>query len=128
MLDEAIALVRTFQQCAGQPAVGKPIMADAERVRTRIKWITDELEEYWGAETIYEQADALIDTLYYLLGAFVDSGIAADRLFEIVHRSNMRKVSPDVTIVQADDSKIEKPADWTHPDLEIESEINRQMG
>lgn len=128
MLDEAIALVRAFQQRAGQPTADRPVMADAERVRTRVKWITDELEEYLEAETVYEQADALIDTLYYLLGAFVDSGIAADRLFEIVHRSNMKKISPDVTIIRAGDSKIEKPADWTHPDLEIETEINRQMG
>lgn len=84
MSDEAIALVRTFQHCAGQPVASKPVMADADRVKTRIKWITDGLEEYREAETIYEQADALIDTLYYLLGAFVDSGINADRLFEIV--------------------------------------------
>lgn len=127
MLDEAIALVRTFQHCAGQPTADKPVMADAERVKTRIKWITEELEEYREAETIYEQADALIDTLYYLLGAFVDSGIVADRLFEIVHQSNMRKISPDVTIVRDEDSKIEKPANWTHPDLEVKAEIDRQM-
>lgn len=127
MLDEAIALVRTFQHYAGQPTADKPVMADADRVKTRIKWITEELEEYREAETIYEQADALIDTLYYLLGAFVDSGIGADRLFEIVHQSNMRKISPDVTIVRDEDSKIEKPAHWTHPDLEVKAEIDRQM-
>lgn len=127
MLDEAIALVRTFQHYAGQPTADKPVMADAERVKTRIKWITEELEEYSAAKTIYEQADALIDTLYYLLGAFVDSGIVADRLFEIVHQSNMRKISPDVTIVRDKDSKIEKPANWTHPDLEVRAEIDRQM-
>lgn len=127
MLEEAIALVRIFQRCAGQPAPERPVMADPDRVKTRIRWITEELEEYLEAETVYEQADALIDTLYYLLGAFVDSGIRADRLFEIVHQSNMRKISPDVSIVRAEDSKIEKPAEWIHPDLEVKEEIDRQM-
>lgn len=127
MLDEAIALVRTFQRCAGQPVANKPVMVDINRVKTRIKWITEELEEYLEAETVYEQADALIDTLYYLLGAFVDSGISADRLFEIVHQSNMRKILPDVTIIKDEDSKIEKPAEWIHPDLEVKAEIDRQM-
>ena len=127
MLDEAIALVRTFQRRAGQPVADRPTMVDTDRVKTRIKWITEELEEYLEAKTLYEQADALVDTLYYLLGAFVDSGISADRLFEIVHQSNMRKISPDVSIIRDQDSKIEKPAEWIHPDLEVKAEIDRQM-
>lgn len=127
MIDEAIELVRNFQRCAGQPASDKPVMVESNRVRTRIKWITEELKEYQEAETIYEQADALVDTLYYLLGAFVESGIDADRLFEIVHQSNMQKISSDVLIVRDDDTKIEKPAGWVHPDAEVKAEIDRQM-
>lgn len=127
MIDEAIALVRIFQLHAGQPVADKPVMVDIDRVKTRIKWITNELDEYLEATTVYEQADALTDTLYYLLGAFVDSGISADQLFEIVHRANMSKFSLDGTVVQGEDSKIEKPMGWIHPDLEIRDEIDRQM-
>ena len=64
MLEEAIALVRTFQRCAGQPAPERPVMADPDRVKTRIKWITEELEEYLEAETVYEQADSVLRNLF----------------------------------------------------------------
>lgn len=126
MLNEAVNLVRAFQKQANQPISHHPCQMSEEQVAKRVRWIESELNELKYATDEYEQADALIDALYYLLGAFVDMGINPDELFQIVHRSNMKKVSDPSRIIKDSDNKVLKPNDFLHPDEEIRQEINKQ--
>ena len=126
MLNEAVNLIREFQKKADQPIANQPCKMSEEQVIKRIKWIKKELEELKNAQNEYEQADALIDALYYLLGAFVDMGINPDELFKIVHRSNMKKVANPTSIKKDSDNRILKPHGFLHPDEEIQQEINKQ--
>lgn len=126
MLNEAVNLIREFQKKADQPIANQPCKMSEEQVIKRIKWIKKELEELKNAQNEYEQADALIDALYYLLGGFVDMGINPDELFKIVHRSNMKKVANPTRIKKDSDNRILKPHGFLHPDEKIQQEINKQ--
>ena len=124
MIDEAIEKVRIFQKKAGQPTESFPKKMPLDRVISRAKWIKDEIEEFEEAETIYEQADALIDITYYLLGTFVECGLKADELFNIVHEANMKKLSTG-EVIKENDLRVCKPKDWNHPSEEIKKVIDR---
>ena len=122
MIDEAIELVREFQKKAGQPVAKLPAMLDLKLINRRIKWIQSEFDELKAANTLEEQADAVTDCLYYLLGIYVEMGIEADSLFQIVHKANMMKLRERKT---DHDGRILKPAGWRHPDEEIREAIAR---
>lgn len=126
MLNEAVCLVRSFQKQANQPIPPNPCQMSEKQIAKRVKWIESELDELKKAQNEYEQADALIDALYYLLGAFVDMGLNPDELFQIVHRSNMKKVKEPSRIIKDSDNKVLKPNGFRHPDEEIRQEIDKQ--
>jgi len=125
MLNEAVGMVREFQKNAGQGYSQTPRMIPRENVERRAKWIEDELQEFIQAKDIYEQADAITDLLYYLIGAYVDAGIEPDPLFEIVHESNMKKIKAEIK--KDSDGKVLKPEVWIHPDQGIRKVIDDQM-
>lgn len=123
MIDEAVDLVKEFQKRARQPVANEPTILTSFQVQRRIDWIKKEIDELYDASNIYEQADALVDTLYYLLGAFVEMGIYPDELFKVVHQYNMKKVD-STNAVHDIDGRILKPNNWSHPDLEIKCIID----
>lgn len=65
-----------------------------KRSLSRAKWMNEEVAEFLVAEDIYEQADAMIDTMYFALGTMVEMGLEPDELFEIVQQANMAKLGP----------------------------------
>lgn len=117
MFHEAYNMVKTFQLTAGQPVSEIPVLLSKDRVALRIKWMEEELGELQSAESIRDQADALTDLMYYLIGAYVEMGIIPDGPFCIVHHSNMEKLSSPAGIIKDADGKVEKPEDWKHPDV-----------
>ncbi len=121
MITEAVRLVKDFQNSADQPISDKPTLMSVEQVNRRIRWITEELEELKEAVSVEQQADALTDVLYYLLGAFVELGVDPDPLFEIVHNANMEKLQNRKT---DSEGKVLKPKGWTHPDGAIKEAID----
>ena len=123
MIDEAYKLVESFQKAAGQPVSKIPCQLKKERVEIRTKWMEEELQEFMKAQDIYAQADAMIDLLYYLLGTCVEMGIKPDALFQIVHKSNMKKLEVKSSIIKDSDGKVKKPPLWTHPDIAIKDTI-----
>lgn len=126
MINEAVELVARFHEKAGQGAEHTPCQISNEKIQRRVCWITDELQELLNAKDVYEQADAITDLLYYLLGAYVDAGIKPDPLFQIIHQSNMKKVCDPSLLQRSEDGKIQKPHHWSHPDNAIRQAVDNQ--
>lgn len=69
-------------------------------------------------EIIAEQADALVDAIYYIYHTAATKGINLDKLFDIVHEANMNKKFPDGTFHKREsDGKIIKPPNWQSPNI-----------
>ncbi len=125
MINDAVKRIIEFQNEAGQYVSGYPRQIPLNLVKRRAKWISDELEEFVSAINIYEQADAITDLLYYVLGAYAEIGINPDPLFEIIHSANMRKLDNPENTVKDKDGKVLKPHNWKHPDAEIRRYIDK---
>lgn len=123
-LDNAYNLVKDFHKAFGHPTSESPILLDDVRVAKRSSWMQEELDEFKAANDIYEQADAMIDLIYFCVGTLVEMGIEPSQLFEIVHNANMKKLWPDGNGRWAKDGKTIKPPYWTDPRLEIMSAID----
>lgn len=78
-----------------------------------------------GTALIAAQMDALVDSYYYSLNAAAKAGCNLSRVFAIVHEANMGKRFPDGEFHRRADGKVEKPPEWTPPD--VEAEIKRQI-
>ena len=76
--------VREFHEKFGHPVAAEPRMIDRKRALSRGKWMNEEVAEFLIAEDIYEQADAMIDLMYFALGTMVEMGLEVDELFDIV--------------------------------------------
>ena len=85
MLNEAYELVKDFQEMAEQPIGEFPQSLSRSRCNIRCKWMREEIEEFENSDTVYEQADAIIDLLYYAIGSLVEMGVKPDELFMLVH-------------------------------------------
>lgn len=79
----------------------------------------EELDELTAASTLVDQADALIDLIYFALGTLVEMGLDAEALFEIVHDANIAKLQTKQATVVRDDGKVGKPDGWTSPELRM---------
>lgn len=100
--------------------VGK--MVDKELDKTSV--LLMETEE----DILMNQADALIDQLYFVYGSLVTQGISPDKLFKIVNSYNMDKLE-NGQIVYKDESKtkIGKRKGWLPPDEDLKKELRRQI-
>lgn len=109
----------TFGYGSGDYANPKK-MKHARRV-FRARLIREEIREFVEANNIVDQADALADALYFLLGTADDMGIDLEPIFDIVHKCNMNKLGPDGKPIHREDGKILKPEGWTGPEEEIKT-------
>ena len=73
--------VREFHEKFGHPVAPQPRMMERGRALSRGKWMNEEVAEFLVAQDIYEQADAMIDLIYFALGTLVEMGLEADELF-----------------------------------------------
>ena len=124
MINGAYELVKSFQKMAGQPIREFPQFLSRQRCNIRCKWMREEIEEFENSNTVYEQADAIMDLLYYAIGALVEMGVKPDELFLLVHEYNVKKI---IGKRCDDDGKIMKPCGWQHPDKEIKKIIDAMM-
>ncbi|MCL2030164.1 MAG: hypothetical protein FWG93_01330 [Oscillospiraceae bacterium] len=126
-MDRCWEAVAEFHRAFGSPREDAPHLLTPERVAERAGWLREEVAELEEAGTVEEQADAMIDLMYFALGTMVEMGVRPARLFEIVHEANMRKRWPDGTVhTRAEDGKVVKPPGWKDPGPMIEAEIHRQ--
>lgn len=118
--------VRKFHLRFGHPVSEYPRQLDHERAIKRYHWMLEEITEFIEADEIVEQADAMIDVIYFALGALVEMGIRPDRLFDIVQTANMAKLWPDGKPHYNAEGKTIKPDSWKDPHYELELEIAKQ--
>ena len=107
--------VREFHIKFGHPISDVPIMLKQDRIDKRYKWMMDELNEFTKAEDVVEQADAMIDLMYFALGVLVEMGVKPDEIFKIVHEANMNKLWDDGKPHYDSAGKTVKPQDWESP-------------
>lgn len=118
--------VKAFQQKFGHPVSDYPKQMDHDRAVKRYHWMLEEINEFLAAGEIVEQADAMIDVIYFALGTLVEMGIRPDNLFNIVQEANMAKLWPDGTPHYNAEGKTIKPSTWEDPHAKLEAEIKRQ--
>ena len=117
--------VREFHEKFGHPVAERPVMIDKRRALSRAKWMQEEVAEFLIADDIYEQADAMIDLMYFALGTMVEMGLEADELFDIVQQANMAKLWPDgKPHYNTKDGKVIKPEGWEDPAPKIKAYID----
>lgn len=117
--------VREFHEKFGHPVAERPVMIDKRRALSRAKWMQEEVAEFLIADDIYEQADAMIDLMYFALGTMVEMGLEADELFAIVQQANMAKLWPDgKPHYNPKDGKVIKPEGWEDPAPKIKAYID----
>ena len=118
--------VKEFHEKFGHPVGDKPAFMNKERALKRYKWMLEEINEFIEADEVVEQADAMIDVMYFALGTLVEMGIKPDSLFEIVQEANMAKLWPDGLPHYNSDGKTIKPSTWVDPHEKLKAEIERQ--
>jgi predicted HAD superfamily Cof-like phosphohydrolase len=118
-------MVRDFHIRFNHPTARTPQALNNDRVTARGKWMQEELDEFHDAKNIYEQADAMIDLIYFALGTLVEMGIEPDEIFEIVHNANMSKLWPDGKPHYNNDGKTIKPAGWKDPEPLLRDSIDK---
>jgi len=74
-------------------------------------------------QIIGDQADACVDTVYYILDRCLRKGINFDRFFDIVHQANMRKRWDDGTFHKNLTNKVIKPEGWIGPNTTKEAKL-----
>jgi predicted HAD superfamily Cof-like phosphohydrolase len=90
-----------------------------------------EKEEYEPTEEgqlrqMGDQADALVDVIYYSHNAAVKSGMNLSAVFGLVHAANMAKRNPETgDFLRREDGKVLKPGGWWVPP-DIAAEMGRQ--
>lgn len=107
----------------GNPA--NPKLMTKEAIAFIREMVNDELDELEEAVNTVEQADALVDAIYYICDTAVRHGLNLDPLFRIVHRANMQKVV-DGHVIRREDGKIMKPDCWEDPEPFLRREMDRQ--
>lgn len=120
--------VEEFQIAFNHPVADKPTFMPKERAEARMSWVIEEVNEFLEADNVIDQADALVDCLYFILGSAVECGVDLEPVFDIVQRANMAKLWSDgKPHYRESDGKVAKPEGWQPPEPQIQAEIERQM-
>ncbi len=121
-------MVRDFHIAFLHPVADHPKMLSCDRIESREGWMTEEINEFKSAKTLDEQADAIIDLIYFALGTLVEMGVDGEKLFHIVHQANMTKLWPDgKPRFRASDGKVQKPPTWVDPHKALRVELAKQV-
>jgi predicted HAD superfamily Cof-like phosphohydrolase len=124
------AKAREFTQ-AHMQAAGTPLPAGPQNLPMAEKvfiatMVHDEMMELMEAETVVEQADALVDAIYYICNFAEKHGIDLDPIYDAVHDANMRKLVGGRVILR-EDGKVMKPDGWVGPEDAIRRAIVAQV-
>ena len=126
-MDQQWEAVKEFQLKFGHPVANSPQMLEQDRAQKRYNWMLEEINEFLEADEIVEQADAMIDTMYFALGTLVEMGIEPDELFYIVQNANMSKLWPDGKPHYNEMGKVIKPDGWENPHQKLVAAIQKMQ-
>ena len=87
--------VKEFQLKFGQIVGDRPQHLTLRKLNERVEFMLEELIEFSIAcesQNLAEQADALVDLVYVVLGTVNMLGLPWEALWNDVHQANMRKV------------------------------------
>ena len=107
---------------------GPPRRLSSEEKTFRVLCLDEELNEYEEAETMTEEADALVDLIVFALGSLERHGYPADGIFNAVMNANSTKQLAE----KKSDSKrsfeldLIKPKGWLGPEKHINDILTRQ--
>lgn len=121
-IDNEFNAVKEFHKAFNHPISEKPTLLTIERAKARYKWMLEEIDEFIEATEnydLYEQADALIDVMYFALGTLVEMGIPPAELFATVQKANMSKLWEDGRPHYNEIGKVIKPVGWKDPHNEL---------
>ena len=129
-INNEFKMVKEFQKAFNNPYEEKPTLMGMERALKRYSWMQEEIDEFIEATQdgdLVEQADAMIDVMYFALGTLVELGIEPEKLFAIVQEANMSKLWEDgKPHFRESDGKVIKPPTWVDPHSKTVAEIERQ--
>jgi predicted HAD superfamily Cof-like phosphohydrolase len=126
-LNDSFEKVKEFHIAFNHRCPDRPTMLPQDRLEKRYNWMLEELNELRKAGSIHDQADAVIDLMYFALGTLVEMGVKPEPLFDIVHSANMKKLWPDGKVHYAEDGKVIKHPSWRPPEPQLLREIERQI-
>lgn len=116
--------VKAFHKTFKHPVAEEVQMVNPDRAQKRYAWMLEEINEFLEAEDVVEQADAMIDTIYFALGTLVEMGVEPEVLFDIVQEANMSKIWPDGKPHFNEMGKTIKPEGWQDPHEKLEQAIS----
>lgn len=125
-MDKEWERVREFHRVFNHPIADYPQTLSMDRAQKRYRWMKEEIDEFIEASEkgdIAEQVDAIIDAIYFALGALVEMGVRPDPVFDIVQEANMSKIWHDGLPHYNEDGKVIKPSDWKDPHNRIQAAI-----
>jgi predicted HAD superfamily Cof-like phosphohydrolase len=115
--DKELEDVRAFHQKFGFIDSGRiPVMVTKRKLRERAECLQEELDEFKMAiesQDFAEQADALIDLVYFAKGTAVIMGLPWEKLWDDVQRANISKERGITKRGHAFD--VVKPEGWQAP-------------
>ena len=125
MINEEYDQVKKFHEVFGHELSETPAFINKERAKIRSEFMLEEIQEFIESENIYDQADAMIDLIYFALGTMVEMGVKPKEIFDVVHNANMSKIWEDGSIHRRESNgKIIKPASWEDPYPKIKKVID----
>jgi len=67
-LDDPFDQVAEFHRRFGHPVAERPRLLKSPRADGRVAWMREEIDEFVAAADVVDQADAMIDLIYFALG------------------------------------------------------------
>ncbi|MCL1858365.1 MAG: hypothetical protein FWF92_03945 [Oscillospiraceae bacterium] len=126
MINEEFEQVKEFHKMFNHRVKETPFLLQEDEVKNRVEFMREEIQEFIDSKNIYDQADAMIDLIYFALGTLVEMGVKPKEIFDIVHEANMTKIWSDGKVhYREDNGKVIKPPEWEDPYVKIKKAIDR---
>lgn len=121
--------VETFQRdITGIEPANSPTLVSDVYCLARASFLAEEADEFLEATmagNLVGAADALADLVYVACGTALSMGIPLDKVWDLVHAANMRKVPGMTKRGIANDAV--KPEGWTGPEAGIAALLAREI-
>lgn len=122
-MKKQIEQLREFHTAFNLPLRSTPTLVPRKEFALRQSLLSEEVTELLFAhqvdKNLTEVADAIIDSMYVLIGTAVQLGFGdvLEQLFDEVHRSNMSKLDEFGKPVMREDGKVLKSNLFSPPDF-----------